>query len=92
MLTLSWLWWTTRYKVSQGGVFILDKVVFLIRDLVRSFTDYLKLKQPKQKSCSFLSYAEATRGRFPKIDVDGSFSKQCGNDGWGLLLEIVMSI
>ena len=32
MLTLSWFWWTTRYKVSQGGVFILDKVVFLIRD------------------------------------------------------------
>jgi ribonuclease HI len=32
-----------------------------------------------------LSYAEATRGRFPKIDADGSFSKQCGNDGWGVI-------
>ena len=83
ILTLLWVWWSTRNKVSQGECsFILDDVIFFYRNHLRDFKDCMN-KGNKHDHSPTLSLWRPPEGDFLKINVDGSFCEKTGSGGWG---------
>ena len=86
ILTLLWVWWSTRNKVSQGECsFILDDVIFFYRNHLKNFKDCMN-KGNKHDQSPTLSLWRPPEGDFLKINVDGSFCEKTGDGGWGAVV------